>query len=187
MATGSVQCTAAAIQQLDSNANFTTDILSDALTCTATKFFKGMGSDYTGTVPNNLYKYGTFMVTVRDEKKHIIAHAVNNNFAINTYNGSSWTGWRELIALTDITLSAPTSVSLPFTAPHAGILRVFARAQVQGRVYVIFDSGEMIDGYQAEEGYVINNIPIQKGKTLTISDQSSNVLDISCVWYEFNF
>lgn len=176
----------AAIQQLDSNANFTSDILSDALACTATKFFKGIGSNYTGTVPNNFYKYGTFMVTVRGEGRHIIAHAEDNSFAINTYDGLSWTGWRELIALTDITLSAPTRVSLPFTAPHAGILRAFLRAEVQGRVYMTFDSGEMIDGYQGAGGYVINNIPIQKGKTLTITGQS-NVTDVVYDWYEFNF
>lgn len=174
------------ISKVDSNVNVTYDILSDALACTATTFFCGIGSNYLGTVPSDYYKFGTFMVNVRSVNRYVIAHAEDDSFAVNVYNGSKWSGWRELIALTDITLSSSTRVSLPFTAPHAGILRVYLRAQAQGRVYAIFNSGEMLDGYQEAGAYVVDGIPIQKGKTLTINSQS-NVTDIFCDWYEFNF
>ena len=126
------------------------------------------------------------MVNVRGTNKYIIAHAQDDEFAVNAYNGSSWSGWRELISLTNIALSSKTGVSFPFTAPHAGILRVFLRAQAQGRTYMTFSTGEMVDGYQEAGGYVVNAIPVAKGKTLSVSGQS-NVMDSTADWYAFNF
>lgn len=85
-----------AIAKLDSNTNSTNDILADALTSNTTRFFSGTGSSYTGTVPNGNYKYGTFMVNIRYGTKTVLAQSANNDIAINTYDGSSWTGWQEL-------------------------------------------------------------------------------------------
>lgn len=174
------------ITKVNSNANATRDIISDALACTETTFFWGVGSSYTGTLPNDYYKYGTFIVNVRGTNRYVIAHAEDDELAVNAYNGLSWSGWRELISLTNIALSSNTRVDLPFTAPHAGILRIALRAQAQGRVYMTFSGGEMIDGYQEAGGYVFSEIPIPKGKTLTSIGQS-NVSESLYDWYAFNF
>ena len=92
-----------AIAKLDSNTNSTNDILADALTSNTTRFFSGTGSSYTGTVPNGNYKYGTFMVNRRYGTKTVLAQSANNDIAINTYDGSSWTGWQELATKSDLT------------------------------------------------------------------------------------
>ena len=87
----------------DSNTNTTNDILADALITNKTKFFSGSGSSYTGSVPSGNYKYGTFMVNRRYGTKTVLAQSSNNDIAINTYDGGSWTGWQELATKSNLT------------------------------------------------------------------------------------
>lgn len=101
-----------AIAKLDSNTNSTNDILADALTSNTTRFFSGTGSSYTGTVPNGNYKYGTFMVNRRYGTKTVLAQSANNDIAINTYDGSTWTGWQELETAKKYSVASKTTSSI---------------------------------------------------------------------------
>lgn len=107
-----VSSNSTAIAKLDSNTNSTNDILADALTSNTTKFFSGSGSSYTGTVPNGNYKYGTFMVNRRYGTKTVLAQSANNDIAINTYDGSSWTGWQELETAKKYSVASKTTSSI---------------------------------------------------------------------------
>ena len=79
---------------MDTNANSTNDILSDAISTTNTKFFNGGGSSYTGSVPNNDMKYGIFLVFVRESRKYVVSIASTGLMYTNAYTGSAWSGWR---------------------------------------------------------------------------------------------
>ena len=96
----------------NSNSNSTKDIIADALACTRTKFFYGAGANYTGTVPDANYKYGTFIVNVRGDDRHIIAQSGTGDFATNSYR-NGWSGWKvvaDASKLGDIsTLTTPNS------------------------------------------------------------------------------
>ena len=109
-----VSSNSTAITNLDnrtnSNTNATNDILADALITNTTKFFSGSGGSYTGSVPGGNYKYGTFMVNRRYGTKTVLAQSANNEIAINTYDGSSWTGWQELV-----TKSIESVQNVPFS------------------------------------------------------------------------
>ena len=84
-----------AISKLDSNANSTTDILATALTCTKTAMFKGAGSSYTGSVPKQAMRYGTFFVNVIANDKFVLCQSTAG-VHYNSYSGNSWAGWKEL-------------------------------------------------------------------------------------------
>lgn len=89
-----------AIAKVNSAENSTNDILASALACTETTFFYGTGASYTGSVPNEYYRYGTFIVNVRGTNRYIIASSPMNGIAINSYDSGSWKGWQELSTTT---------------------------------------------------------------------------------------
>ena len=80
----------------------TNDILTDAKSIGGTKVFTGTGSSYTGTVPNINYKYGVFFCTKRGSSVHVVACSEYDEYATNTWTGSSWTGWKELALKSNI-------------------------------------------------------------------------------------
>lgn len=94
--------------KLNSGANSTNDILASALACTETKFFFGAGSNYTGSIPDVNYGYGTFIVNVRGANRYIIASSPTNKIAINSYDGDSWKGWQELATNSNFISSSQT-------------------------------------------------------------------------------
>ena len=99
------------VTQLNSNSNVTNDILTTAVSATRSSFYNGSGSSYTGNVPNSNYKYGIFIVNVRNTRKFVIAISTNNDVAICAYDGSSWTAWTELATNNKQTLTATTNAS----------------------------------------------------------------------------
>ena len=98
----------------NSNSNSTKDIIADALACTRTKFFYGAGANYTGTVPDANYKYGTFIVNVRGDDRHIIAQSGTGDFATNSYR-NGWSGWKVVADASELgdisTLITPNKAS----------------------------------------------------------------------------
>ena len=91
-----------AFSALDSTVNITNDILADALTVTKTTFFRASNTtNYTGSVPSNSYKKGVFIVNRRISGRFVLAISDAKEMAVNYYNGTSWSGWRNL-AFTDI-------------------------------------------------------------------------------------
>lgn len=73
----------------------TADILASALQTTKAKLFRGSGSSYTGTLPDNSFKWGTFSVEPYDNGRTVFALS-DGHAAINYYNGTAWTGWQQL-------------------------------------------------------------------------------------------
>lgn len=98
----------------------TTDVLASALTLpeNSWKIYKGSGSNYTGNIPNVNFKYGIFTVTERGGQIFVLAQSPSLELAINTYNGTTWSGWQEFAT----TNSTPIMYTIPangtFTLEH---------------------------------------------------------------------
>lgn len=173
------------IDELNSNTNLTNDILADALTSNKTKFFSGTGSSYTGTVPNGNYKYGTFMVNRRYGVKTVLAQSANNDIAINTYDGSTWTGWQELALNSKFT---PTHQNINFipSTTRVDVASIIKSGQI---VMVCLNNVSFTDAVSSEDvtlatlpykpvnwvrffGYTINGNPIALG----VNPSSGNLI-----------
>jgi len=77
----------------------TNDVLASAMSqSTLVKFYSGTGANYTGTLPHNNFKYGSFMVLRRASAQIMvlaISQSSNNGMAMNSStDGSTWVGWR---------------------------------------------------------------------------------------------
>lgn len=128
-----------AIANVNSDENLTNDILADALNCTKTTFFKGSGSNYTGTVPVSDYKYATFMVNVRDANRTVIAESSTGGIATNGYNGVQWAGWKQLAEKMKTTYTLEDGKSLTIPVPRAYI--VITSANMGGCLSVVVGNG----------------------------------------------
>ena len=95
------------VNKLNSNATLTYDILADAINVTRTQFFKASGGNYTGTVPNNTYKYGVFLVFKRNAMIFVLAIA-ENRMALNKYESGTWSGWKDFRAIKTATETGST-------------------------------------------------------------------------------
>ena len=117
------------ITRLNSENNMTNDILADALNVTRTTFFRASSlAAYTGNVPSDNFKVGSFIVNVRGTARHVTAVAANGNIATNIYSGSSWVGWKEitsndLLGIVTVDGKAPSAIPNGQYIMHQGVLR----------------------------------------------------------------
>lgn len=77
----------------------TNDVLTNAAAITddSVHFYKGSGASYTGTLPHDDFKYGSFIVTCRGNGyKFVLAQSYTNRFAVNTYANNAWAGWNDI-------------------------------------------------------------------------------------------
>ena len=84
-----------AVGAINSNINVTNDILESALSVDRSTFFNGSGSAYTGVMPVPNVRYGVFHVDVRGTRKFVTGVGTGGEIVVNTYDGTSWSGWKE--------------------------------------------------------------------------------------------
>jgi len=114
-----------AISNIVSPTNYTNDILADALNVQGTKVFSGSGSVYTGTVPDNVYKYGVFTVYKRYSTYLVVAVGDNNHVAVNSYN-TVWSGWQELAqkSETEIVYGTVSATGITFQTNDTYLIKI---------------------------------------------------------------
>lgn len=79
--------------------NPTNDFLNSALVSLGSnsyRWMRGSGSAYTGSVPNEFFKYGVGLALDRGGNKTVIIFAETNiKPAFNTYSSGKWSGWTD--------------------------------------------------------------------------------------------
>lgn len=99
----------------------TSDVLADALSAQRTTIYKGVGSSYTGNIPNNNLAYGIFVVFVRTTDRFVLGFDVAGNEWFTVYNGSSWTNWEKLnTTITSLSTTKSSNVTGDVSADRAG-------------------------------------------------------------------
>lgn len=100
----------------------TNDVLADALTqYSGVKLYSGSGSAYTGTLPDNNFKNGTFVVNKRyNNSISVVAFPESAAFGIalnSSTNGSTWHGWQRFYSTS---LYKDISTNISFSAGTIG-------------------------------------------------------------------
>lgn len=160
----------------------TKDVLTDALNqeLYTTKVYSGSGSSYTGSLPDNNFKYGTFIVNRRGTSSIAviaIPESITVGLALNTVSsGNTWNGWRRLYALGVTTKTASFNFSagtigtrggqVVWNSSAIGGIPIFVQitnisdSSVINPMTFIYNNSVYVNAYRCTSGGVIQTVDV---------------------------